>query len=568
MKVRKIKLSLKLFIIMSALIFIGDIVIGLIIAMKAKSSMVDEIMNNVVDMASCAAASVDAEILEGLQEGDEETEEYEAIINQLAVFRDNANIEYIYTVRMEDDSYEYIVDADTEEPCDIGEEFDESDGLISAFAGTASADSESMVDEFGEHLSAYAPIYLDGKVIAITGIDISMDWINSQISDINITIAIVCAVILAISIAVLLSLTGYLNNSFNVINNKILDLTTGNGDLTKKIEFNRGDEFEVLADSMNVFIEEIRCLVRDVAESAAMLSECSNLINNNIETNTNNIDRMDKNIETISSYMEESSANGDLASSNLDATAGRVRGFAENVSEIQQQVTEANANASEIAGEMISHKNKALMSMNELGNKMEAASEDAKTIEKVKEVAERIAAIAAQTRMLSLNAQIEAARAGEMGRGFAVVASEVGNLSIEIDSAINEINSINASALQAVEKLLSTSDEMMTFMKNSVIADYEAFTNFGNDYGATTNDIRMSMNRILAESEELAMIINAINEKISGITKTVSDSAQSAGSLAEESGNISDSMQELVKLAENNEAESEKLNSKVKRYTF
>ena len=81
-----------------------------------------------------------------------------------------------------------------------------------------------------------------------------------------------------------------------------------------------------------------------------------------------------------------------------------------------------------------------------------AAQQAAAAAEAVRELAERSAAIAevtgvitavsAQTHLLALNATIEAARAGEAGRGFAVVAGEVKALATESGTSAAEISRV------------------------------------------------------------------------------------------------------------------------------
>ena len=71
-----------------------------------------------------------------------------------------------------------------------------------------------------------------------------------------------------------------------------------------------------------------------------------------------------------------------------------------------------------------------------------------------------VGAIAAQTRMLALNARIEATRAGEAGRGFDVVAGEVKALSAEVEGAVVRIDeAITALSTYAVEMLAGNGDD-------------------------------------------------------------------------------------------------------------
>ncbi|GFD91253.1 methyl-accepting chemotaxis protein [Tenacibaculum sp. KUL152] len=82
--------------------------------------------------------------------------------------------------------------------------------------------------------------------------------------------------------------------------------------------------------------------------------------------------------------------------------------------------------------------------------------------------------LADQTNMLALNAAIEAARAGEQGRGFAVVADEVRDLAKKtadatsgIENLLHDMNTSSQSAVETMESVLTSSNEMNTLLDES-----------------------------------------------------------------------------------------------------
>lgn len=107
-----------------------------------------------------------------------------------------------------------------------------------------------------------------------------------------------------------------------------------------------------------------------------------------------------------------------------------------NVSEIAAVVQELAAAASQIA-------------TNE-GVLNNSIAEIYQVSEKIEEVLGFVTQIAAETKMLGLNAAIEAARAGDVGRGFGVVAEEIRKLS---DQSRNTVVSIKQLTDQIKEQL-------------------------------------------------------------------------------------------------------------------
>ncbi len=570
MKVRKIGMFNQLFIWLAVLLLCGNGILGYFAYTRSESALFEQIQSNAKNIAKCAAANVSGDILQEIDVGDEETEEYATIVNELVLFRDNAEIEYIYTLREAgENTFEFVVDSDPEEPAAIGDECDYTEALATAvYSKVTTADEDTFTDEWGTHISAHSPIFNGDSVVGAIGVDISANWIEEQIVALRNLVIIICVIAYIVSLCILGFIMSRFKRSMRKLNDKVKELASGSGDLTKEIDIYTGDELEVIAGNMNTFIRQIRSLVKDVAQSTEDIRITGDELNTTVNDNTRIMTYMNSEIEGISSNMERSSESSKVLSQNLDESAEHIAAFAKRVNDIRSLVQEANENAQRTVNVAKENRRNSLDSIDALQEKMRITSKDAKKIEQVKQIAEEIVNIASQTRMLSLNAQIEAARAGSMGSGFAVVATEIGNLSSEIDSAVSEINEINNQVLSAVGALTDVSEEMIRFVSEDVVKDYDAFANLGEEYGNTTDTIRIQMTEIGEQSEKISRNISDINKSVQGIASMVTSAAESANDIERSTYQIAESFENLNAASQKNSLHSENLSEQVSKYTF
>lgn len=89
-------------------------------------------------------------------------------------------------------------------------------------------------------------------------------------------------------------------------------------------------------------------------------------------------------------------------------------------------------------------------------------------IKDITEATEQLTGIAANTKLLALNASIEAARAGEAGSGFAVVASQVQSLAFDSNSCSEKVISIVNNMKNQIEITTAQLEESDGAINNSI----------------------------------------------------------------------------------------------------
>lgn len=535
MKVRKSKITTRIYAYMSIIVFIGNILLGYVIYNKMSDIIIDKISENAKDLAVSAAESVDGKEFKEIIEKKGETECYEKVNEILSAFLNAEQLKFVYSFSKDkDNNVFFVVDTDLNESASFGEEYDSDECMEKAFEGKAIADDKVSSDEWGTYLSAFAPIYDNGSVVGIVGVDVDYSSVDKELKSIGLFILGICFVVYIMLFICLTIICRKLKVGFNGLNDKVLELSDGSGDLSKKVEIDTGDEFETISNNFNVFIQMVYKLTNEVKEASR---------NNTITISDINNDMM-----KLNANMEQCSATSDHVADNISIVVDQTRSLSDSAADVNDFVKEKSKVAKQQAEIAMDKKQQAKNKISNINGEIMNALESAKSIENVNAVVDEINSISMQTRILSLNAQVEAARAGDAGKGFAVVATEIEELSQKTENAVNKIATINNIVQQAMENLNESVELMNKFMTNDVITAYDEYSTLGTEYGVTTDTISEKMELLNTGSSVISEKISMAYDSVMEIAKAVSESANQIENVSMSSDEI---YKEMTKLFEN-----------------
>jgi len=349
----------------------------------------------------------------------------------------------------------------------------------------------------------------------------------------------------------------------------ILDkLNNDEGDLTERILTKSNDEIGQLINGVNGLLDKLQSTMGILKTETLNMNSSVNRITNGIVDSNENAIGVSATMEELSASMEEVAA----TLTNVNDGVQEVLDISKDMNSQAKMgadfITDVKKKAQDIKEDTVQSKNSTVAMINDIRGLLEVAIQNSKNVDKINGLTKDILDISSQTNLLALNASIEAARAGDAGRGFAVVADEIGKLASDSAETANNIQSISVMVTQAVEELSKNADEMLQFIDERVLVDYDKFVDVATQYHDDADDINRTLQHFYNSTRVLEETMEGMTNGIDGIATAVNESAEGVMTAAQNTGDLVQALGGIQNEANTNKDISELLSGEVSKFKY
>ena len=346
----------------------------------------------------------------------------------------------------------------------------------------------------------------------------------------------------------------------------IKNLENNEGDLSVRLEILGKDEIGSVGTSVNAFIQTLQEVMERISDSSCQMDEIVSEINVKIQNSNENSNDISAVMEELSASMQTMTDTVSGISYDMKEIEERTKILAERSDHMLDYSDNMDQMANELKNDAVENKQNTDQMANDIIERLQKTIEDSRQVEKVSELTNDILNIADQTNLLALNASIEAARAGQAGRGFAVVASEIGQLSESSRDAAVNIQAINKTVVETVQELIKNSSELVTYIQNNILPDYDKFVSAGTQYNEDAVYIHEVVGNFYQMSDELRQKTVHIMNYVENIIGAVKESSKGINLAAANTLNLSNEISDISERIMQNKTVTDELSSEAKHF--
>lgn len=337
------------------------------------------------------------------------------------------------------------------------------------------------------------------------------------------------------------------------LNSIIKGIEQGQGDLTRRVSILSNDEISDLGNGINTFMDKLQNIMKMIIQNSNEMEMVVNEVQESVKASNDSASDLSAVTEELAATMQEVGNSAGAINGNADSVRSEVDTIAEKSNSINDYSKEMKTNADQMESNARNNMEETGAKVKEILNVLNRAIEDSKSVDQVNSLTNDILSISSQTNLLALNASIEAARAGEAGKGFAVVAEEIRQLADSSRQTANRIQEINGVVTEAVHNLSGNANNLVEYLNESILPEFENFVNSGVQYRENATYIQSVMNEFTEKTDALKRAMDEIANSISTITDAIEEGAKGVNGAAESTQLLVVDMEKISKRMDQNQ---------------
>lgn len=251
------------------------------------------------------------------------------------------------------------------------------------------------------------------------------EQIDQLASQFKMTVTLISALVVVGSLVMAWIAPRRISDAIQTVTTDVVQISSGDGDLSRRINSRRQDETGDLSRALDEFIGKLASLISEVKRGCLTVQTEMQQMGMTAEQASQLSLQQDQALDMIVTAIEEMSGATKDVAHNAAETAHQVHDLATVSAQGEQALQDSTERLHQLS-QQVQHAAAVVAQL-------------ASQSEQIASVTDVIQSVAEQTNLLALNAAIEAARAGDQGRGFAVVADEVRSLASKTQQSTENI---------------------------------------------------------------------------------------------------------------------------------